>query len=112
MQNNDKILSGTFIVDKRFTDTVQLYDKKLDTTTYIDYFKFNNLLFQYFDIDYINKILDKLNNEEKLLIDFDNCKVKRIVQKDPNFIDKMLEHFNSINKEQSTDIITMSLDEW
>ncbi len=40
----------------------------------LDYFTFQSYLFRYFDIEKINKILEYLNENEKVVIDFDNEK--------------------------------------
>lgn len=52
----------------------------------LDYFIFQSYLFRYFDIDKINKILEYLNENEKVVIDFDNEKAMLVKDKDPKFI--------------------------
>ena len=52
----------------------------------LDYFMFQSYLFKYFDIDKINKILEYLNESEKVVIDFDNEKAMLVKDKDPNFL--------------------------
>jgi len=52
----------------------------------LDYFTFQSYLFRYFDIDKINKILEYLNENEKVVIDFDNEKAMLVKDKDPKFI--------------------------
>lgn len=52
----------------------------------LDYFTFQSILFKYFDIDRINKILEYLNEREKVIIDFDNERAMLVKDKDPNFL--------------------------
>ena len=52
----------------------------------LDYFSFQSYLFRCFDIDKINKILEYLNEGEKVIIDFDNEKAMLVKDKDPNFL--------------------------
>lgn len=52
----------------------------------LDYFTFQSYLFRYFDVEKINKILEYLNENEKVVIDFDNEKAMLIKDKDPNFL--------------------------
>lgn len=52
----------------------------------LDYFTFQSYLFKYFDVDRINKILEYLNESEKVVIDFDNEKAMLVKDKDPDFL--------------------------
>ena len=52
----------------------------------LDYFAFQTYLFKYFDVEKINKILEYLNESEKVVIDFDNEKAMLVKDKDPNFL--------------------------
>ena len=52
----------------------------------LDYFAFQSYLFRYFDVEKINKILEYLNENEKVVIDFDNEKAMLVKDKDPNFL--------------------------
>ncbi len=52
----------------------------------LDYFTFQSYLFRYFDVEKINKILEYLNENEKVVIDFDNEKAMLVKDKDPNFL--------------------------
>lgn len=52
----------------------------------LDYFTFKSYMFRYFDIEKINKILEYLNENEKVVIDFDNEKAMLVKDKDPNFL--------------------------
>ena len=52
----------------------------------LDYFTFQSYLFRYFDVEKINKILECLNENEKVVIDFDNEKAMLVKDKDPNFL--------------------------
>lgn len=52
----------------------------------LDYFTFQSYLFRYFDVEKINKILEYLNENERVVIDFDNEKAMLVKDKDPNFL--------------------------
>jgi len=52
----------------------------------LDYFTFQSYLFRYFDVEKINKILEYLNENEKVVIDFDNEKAMLVKDKDPDFL--------------------------
>lgn len=56
----------------------------------IDYFDFQTCLFKYFDIDKINKILEHLNNNGQVIIDFDTEKAMLVKDKVPNFMSEFL----------------------
>ena len=60
----------------------------------LDYFTFQSCLFKYFDVDRINKILEYLNESEKVVIDFDNEKAMLVKDKDPNFLSIFTQEMN------------------
>lgn len=90
----DKVIRGIYIVEKKY-EKIRLTNKIEEKQTYMDYFKFHNLLFQSFNEDYIKKILNALNSEKKLLIDFDKDIVKQIVDKEPKFEDNFSKYFSA-----------------
>lgn len=90
---SNKIITGIYLVEKKW-ERIWLKNKFQDTVETLDYFTFHNLLFQSFDSDYIKKILEALNSEKKLIIDFDKDIVKVIVSKDQPFIKALAPYFN------------------
>lgn len=60
----------------------------------LDYFTFQSILFKYFDIDRINKILEYLNESSKVVIDFDNEKAMLVKDKDPDFLSIFAQEMN------------------
>lgn len=107
----DNILNDIFVVSKTGEVTISLYSKTTDSTSTLDYFMFRNLLFQSFDVETIDKILDRINCMEKLIIDFKNCKVKRIIDKDMPFHKVMLKEFQKA-KVPNLAFTEFTLDEW
>lgn len=90
----NKILKGIHIVEKKY-DLIWLKDndKKLSQT--MKYFDFEIFLHQTFNEQQIKKILEALNCEERLLIDFDKAKVKIINLKEDKFFKEMNKYMNS-----------------
>lgn len=79
--------SGTFI-------TLQAKDENLENEV-IDYFKFELLLFKFFDHDVIKKILNYLNEHKKVIIDFSKNKALLIKDLQPNFLKIFMSEFDS-----------------
>lgn len=92
MEKN-KAISGIYIIEKKY-ELIWLTNKVTKSSETLSYFTFRNLLFQSFNEDTIKKILEVLNCEEKLLIDFDKDTVKRIIVKDRPFIESMNKYFS------------------
>ena len=63
-------------------------------TQTIDYFTFNSSLFQYFDLEKINKIMGYLNENKSVIIDFDQEKAMLIKDKDPSFMSLFRQEFD------------------
>ena len=92
MEKN-KAITGIYTVEKKY-ELIWLTNKVTKSSETLPYFTFRNLLFQSFNEDTIKKILEAINCEEKLLIDFDKDRVKRIVVKDRPFIESMNKYFS------------------
>lgn len=87
-------IQGTYIIRQ---ENSNIYLKNNNIFKIIDYFLFKNILMHTFlDKDRVDKILYKLNCEEKLLIDFDKKIVKIIQDKDLPF-SKYMQSFMSID---------------
>lgn len=109
----NKPISGVFVVERQgISNTVCLSNKLLDIQpSNIDYFQFKNLLVAIFDADYIVKILDALNSNKRLIIDFDNAVVKLIEEKDIDFKKILSTYFNPQQVQNEIDDPYFELDE-
>ena len=95
-------LKGIQIVEKKWS-FVWLKDNEKQTTQALDYFDFKALLHQNFTEDQIKIILEELNSERKLLMDFDKNKVKIISAKEEPFIDQMKMYMNPNRVQEDID---------
>ena len=89
----EKVLKDIYIVEKKWS-LIWLNDKEKQTIQTLDYFDFKALLYQSFTEEQIKKILEELDCEKKLLIDFNKEKVKIINQKEEPFINQMKLYMN------------------
>jgi len=89
----EKAINGIRIIEKKWS-FVWLNDPEKQVTEAMDYFDFKAILHQTFTEEQINKILEMINCDEKILIDFDKEKVKLITVKDKPFTDQMKEYMN------------------
>ena len=83
-----KTLTGIHVVEKKYS-LIWLRDNDKQLSQTMKYFDFKAILHQSFDEQQIKKILEALNCEERLLIDFDKEKVKIISVKEENFSKEM-----------------------
>ena len=78
-------IKGVFLVKRDYGNKVSLLNKATNSMNLLDYFEFKEQLPFYFSIDTVNKILDNINCERKVIIDFDNKKAKLIKEKEFDF---------------------------
>lgn len=90
---NNKPISGIYTVEKK-TDLIWLRDKNQQIVQTFPYFTFKTLLLQCFTEDQIKILMEVLDCSDKLLIDFDKGKAKKIILKDEPFINHMKTFMN------------------
>lgn len=77
-------LDGAYIATK-FYSSVKLEKPEDKTFETIEYFKFQALLFKYFDANVIEKICEKICERKSILIDFSKCVAYHIKDKNIRF---------------------------
>lgn len=77
-------LEGAYIATK-FYSSVKLEKPEDKTFETIEYFKFQALLFKYFNIEVIEKICEKICEHKSILIDFSKCAAYHIKDKETRF---------------------------
>lgn len=97
---NDIIDSGIFVATRKPNVKIYLENKEEATATYLDYFDFEKILINKFDIDKVEKILHLLNCGNKVLIDFYKPKAFKIADKDINYNKLFWNSHGSINAVQ------------
>lgn len=87
MSSNSNVLSisGIYLTKRDLWNNIIILQDAQKTTTRLDYFKFKNELSKKFGLDKSEKILDRLNCGELIIIDFDKSIAKRVVEKEFNF---------------------------
>lgn len=101
INNSNFIDSGIFIVSKQPNARVRL-DNKLDNTTqFLDYFLFQKMLFNIFDEDKTEKILQLIREGNSVLIDFDKSKAFKISSNNINYLKSFWSSYGSINAVQA-----------
>lgn len=87
MSSNSNILSisGIYLTKRDLWNNIIILQDAQKTTTRLDYFKFKNELSKKFGLDKSEKILDRLNCGELIIIDFDKSIAKRVVEKEFDF---------------------------
>lgn len=101
---NNKLIEGVWIVERKY-DSIWLNNKKDKTSQTLKQSKFQTILFQSFDGEQIKKIMEAINCDEKLLIDFDNSKVKKIELKNEPFLNHMKNFMNATAAEMEISTI-------
>ena len=95
-------IHGTYLVQKDMS-FVRLNNKIDKTHQILNYFDFEKLLHRYFEADITKKLLDKLNDNEKLLIDFDKGIVNLIKTKEMPFVKTLTTFFKPMFIQQQID---------
>jgi len=98
----NKLLTGIYVIEYRW-ELILLHRGLEEDLKTLRPEQFKILLLQSFDSDYITKILDNLYSNNKLLIDFDRCKVKVIKHKDVPYENSLLYYFNGDNLQKEID---------
>jgi len=104
MNDKFKVIKGTYLVEKKY-GLIWLKNKDNETTQTLDYFKFSTLLLQSFTDDQRKVILEHINSDERLVIDFDNSHAKIIVTKDVDFHKTMTKYMTSRAVEEEIQLI-------
>ena len=89
-------INKVFKVSKHHS-LVDMYNKEDNTHQYLDYNKFENLAVLNFGFDKATTILDYLNENKSLIIDFENKKALLIKEKTPNW-DHAIKEYMSTDK--------------
>lgn len=87
MSSNSNILSisGIYLTKRDLWNNIIILQDAQKTTTRLDYFKFKTELSKKFGLDKSEKILDRLNCGELIIIDFDKSIAKLVIEKEFNF---------------------------
>lgn len=92
MQVGGKV-KGIYIAEKKY-DLVWLTDAKTKSIESLNYFKFSGILTQAFTEKQRAIILEELNCFRKVIIDFDRQVAKKILDKEPNYLENMKQFFS------------------
>lgn len=87
-------VKGIYLVEKKY-DLVWLTNAKTKSNESINYFTFAGLLTQAFTEKQKNIILEEINCFRKVILDFDKGIAKKIVDKEPNYIESMKPFFTA-----------------
>lgn len=87
MSSNSNILSisGIYLTKRDLWNNIIILQDAQKTTTRLDYFKFKTELSKKFGLDKSEKILDRLNCGELIIIDFDKSIAKLVIEKEFDF---------------------------
>ena len=99
--NNVKV-KGIYTVEKKY-DLVWLKEAGTESNQSMNYFNFEKILYQAFTDNQIKVILDEINCMRKVILDFDKGVAKKVIDKDPNFLEAMLPYFNAKRIQQQLD---------
>ena len=92
IENSNKV-RVVYAVEKKY-NLVWLTNANTKSSESVDYFKFSSLLTQAFTDRQRNVILEELNCMRKVILDFDKGVAKKVIDKDPNFMESMLPFFS------------------
>ena len=92
IENSNKV-RGVYAAEKKY-DLVWLTNANTKSAEPVDYFKFSGLLTQAFTDRQRKIILEELNCMRKVILDFDKGVAKKVIDKDPNFMESMLPFFS------------------
>lgn len=99
---DNKLITGVYVVSKRWgVYWLKNKLKNIDETVKED--KFYVMLLQCFGYDNTKKILEVLSNEQKLIIDFTNAKVKIVHEKEIPFHKSLQFYFNPFTIQNEID---------
>jgi len=79
-----ELINKIFKVKKQYS-LIDMYNKEDNTHQYLDYNKFENLVILHLGYDKAYKVLECLNENKSLIIDFENKKALLIKDKIPNW---------------------------
>lgn len=85
LNSNILSISGIYLAKRDLWNNIIILQDAQKTITRLDYFKFKNELSKKFGLDKSEKILDRLNCGESIIIDFDKSIAKRVIEKEFNF---------------------------
>lgn len=87
MSSNSNIISisGIYLTKRDLWNNIIILQDAQKTTTRLDYFKFKTELSKKFGLDKSEKILDRLNCGELIIIDFDKNIAKLVIEKEFDF---------------------------
>lgn len=85
LNSNILSISGIYVAKRDLWNNIIILQDTQKTITRLDYFKFKNELSKKFGLDKSEKILDRLNCGELIIIDFDKIIAKRVIEKEFNF---------------------------
>lgn len=89
--------SGVYIVSKQPNARVRLDNKLDNTTSFVDYFFFEKMLFNIFDQEKVDKILMLIRENNFVLIDFDKVKAFKISSNNINYLKSFWSAYGSMN---------------
>ena len=87
-------VKGIYVVEKKY-DLVWLTNAKTKSNESINYFTFSGLLTQAFTEKQKNIILEEINCFRKVILDFDKGIAKKIIDKEPNYLESMKPFFTA-----------------
>ena len=90
---NDSKVKGIYIVEKKY-DLVWLTDAKTKAVESLNYFTFSGILTQAFTEKQRKIILEEINCFRKVILDFDKGIAKKVIDKEPNYLDSMKSFFS------------------